>query len=48
LIGQKLFDAANEPKEFLKIHGGHNDGSITAEPAAAREFVRILKSRDLI
>jgi len=47
-IGQKLFDAANEPKEFLKIHGGHNDGSITAEPAAAREFVRILKSRDLI
>jgi len=47
-IGQKLFEAAAEPKEFLKIQGGHNDGSITAEPAAAGEFIRILKARDLI
>jgi len=47
-VGQKLFEAASEPKVFLKIHGGHNDGSITVEPAAAGEFIRILKSKDLL
>jgi len=47
-VGQKLFEAAAEPKEFLKIHGGHNDGSITVEPSAAGEFIRILKLKDLI
>jgi hypothetical protein len=47
-VGQKLFEAASGPKEFLKIHGGHNDGSITVDPPAAGEFIRILKSRGLI
>jgi len=47
-VGQKLFEAASQPKEFLKIHGGHNDGSITVDPPAAGEFIRILKARDLI
>jgi fermentation-respiration switch protein FrsA (DUF1100 family) len=47
-IGEKLFLAAREPKEFLTIYGGHNDGSITSEPSAAGEFIRILKTRDLI
>ncbi len=47
-VGQKLFEAAAQPKEFLKIHGGHNDGSITVDPPAAGEFIRILKSKDLI
>ena len=26
--GQRLFEAANEPKEFLKISGSHNEGFI--------------------
>ena len=47
-VGQKLFEAALPPKEFLKIHGGHNDGSITVDPAAAGVFLRVLKSKDLI
>ena len=47
-VGQRLFEAAAEPKEFLKIHGGHNDGSITVDPSAAGEFIRILKSKDLV
>ena len=25
-LGQKLFEAAAEPKEFVEISGGHNDG----------------------
>lgn len=47
-VGQKLFEAACEPKEFLMIHGGHNDGSITTEPTGAGEFIRVLKEKDLI
>jgi len=47
-VGQKLFEAAAQPKEFLMIHGGHNDGSITVEPSAAGEFLKILKNKDLI
>lgn len=29
-MGKKLFEAANEPKVFLQIHGGHNEGFITS------------------
>lgn len=28
--GQALFNAAREPKQFLELHGGHNDGFIFA------------------
>jgi fermentation-respiration switch protein FrsA (DUF1100 family) len=28
--GQQLFEAANEPKEFLEISGSHNEGFITS------------------
>ena len=28
--GRKLFEAAREPKEFLEIEGGHNDGFVFA------------------
>jgi fermentation-respiration switch protein FrsA (DUF1100 family) len=47
-IGQKLFEAASQPKIFMKIHGGHNDASMTADPAACGAFIRILKEKDLI
>ena len=29
-FGKKMFDAANEPKMFLDIHGGHNEGFYTS------------------
>lgn len=47
-VGRKLFDAAAQPKEFLKIHGGHNEASITREPQAATAFIRLLKARVLL
>ncbi|MBF0570756.1 MAG: alpha/beta hydrolase [Candidatus Omnitrophica bacterium] len=47
-VGEKLYLAAGEPKEFLKIHGGHNDGSISNDPSAAAEFIRLLKRKDLL
>jgi len=47
-VGKKLFEAACEPKQFLEVNGGHNDGSITAEPQAANEFEEILIAKGLI
>jgi len=29
-FGERLYESANEPKSFLKIRGGHNDGFITS------------------
>jgi len=30
--GRLLFEAANEPKRFLEIHGSHNEGFLTSSP----------------
>jgi hypothetical protein len=40
--GRRLFEAAQEPKEFLKIRGGHNDGFMTsarAYEAGLQDFI---------
>ncbi|MDE1920161.1 MAG: alpha/beta hydrolase [Candidatus Omnitrophica bacterium] len=47
-VGEKLFMAAGQPKQFLKIRGGHNDSSLVDQPDAAAEFIRLLKSKELI
>ena len=31
-FGQRLFAAANEPKTFVELHGGHNDAFLTSAP----------------
>lgn len=36
--GQALFAAAHEPKEFLAIRGGHNDGPLTSGAQYLRGF----------
>lgn len=41
--GEALFSAANEPKFFLELRGGHNDASITSEAVyvdGLRDFLR--------
>ncbi len=41
--GRALFDAAHEPKQFLEIEGGHNDGFLVSAErymSAIDEFVR--------
>jgi fermentation-respiration switch protein FrsA (DUF1100 family) len=30
--GKRLYEAANEPKTFLEMRGGHNDGFIFTRP----------------
>jgi fermentation-respiration switch protein FrsA (DUF1100 family) len=37
--GEALFDAAREPKQFLELRGGHNDGFL----ASARKYLRGLR-----
>ena len=41
--GQKLFVTAKEPKEFLKIQGGHNDGFFVSEPEYSQKLNLFVK-----
>jgi fermentation-respiration switch protein FrsA (DUF1100 family) len=40
--GKKLFSRANEPKAFLEIHGGHNDGFFVSRALYTEGFSRFL------
>lgn len=42
-MGFKLFENANEPKIFLELKKGHNDGGIIVSPEAAKELQTFLK-----
>lgn len=41
--GQKLFAAANEPKQFLEMRGGHNSGFIFAREEWIQALARFLE-----
>lgn len=44
-LGEKLFQAANEPKRFFRLRGGHNDGFLRSQPEYERvlsDFIRRL------
>jgi len=46
-LGRKLFDAAPDPKRFVQLRGGHNDGFILSQPDYQRalgEFLRTFLS----
>lgn len=36
--GRQLFESAHEPKRFLELHGGHNDGFLTSSGDYTREL----------
>ena len=42
--GRALYAAANEPKQFLELHGGHNDGFLLAGRTYAQELDRFLSA----
>jgi fermentation-respiration switch protein FrsA (DUF1100 family) len=42
--GQALFSAAREPKQFLELQGGHNDGFLASEAAYRRGLAEFLAS----
>jgi uncharacterized protein len=41
-LGEKLYDASPEPKEFVKISGSHNDGHIHSEKLVFQAITRFL------
>lgn len=48
-FGLKLYEAANEPKEFVEIVGSHNDGFLLSKAAytkAWRNWLRFLKAHE--
>lgn len=40
--GRRIFEAAREPKEFLEISGGHNEGFLISGPAYVQGLDRFL------
>ncbi len=42
--GQAIFEAANEPRSFLELRGGHNDGFIVSEQVYLAGLRRFLTS----
>jgi fermentation-respiration switch protein FrsA (DUF1100 family) len=46
-MGQKLYDTALVPKEFLVIYGGHNDGGFM-DPQVQKGFIKFLQTYSLL
>ncbi|MDP2821421.1 MAG: alpha/beta hydrolase [Sulfuritalea sp.] len=42
--GRRLFEAAGQPKQFLEMDGGHNEGFVFGREAWVRQFDRFLQS----
>lgn len=41
-LGQKVFQAANEPKSFMTMRGGHNNGFLLSQPAYERTLAEFI------
>jgi hypothetical protein len=42
-LGEKLYDAADGPKQFVKLKGDHNNGFIESQPDYERALARFLQ-----
>ena len=47
-LGERLYQAAAQPKEFLELSGGHNDTPVDAQEKMAREIVTFLRRHNVI
>ncbi len=47
-MGRKLYEMAVDPKEFLVIHGGHNDGALISDPQLKESFRNFLQKYSLL
>ena len=43
-LGEKLYRAANQPKEFVRLRGDHNGGFLQSQPEYARQLGRFIRS----
>jgi hypothetical protein len=39
-LGEKVFEAANEPKQFYRMRGDHNSGFYVSQPEYEQELAR--------
>ena len=42
-LGEKVFQAAHKPKNFVRMQGGHNNGFLQSQPEYEQEFERWLE-----
>ncbi len=47
-LGERLYQAAAKPKEFLEISGGHNDTPVDAQEKMARGIITFLRQHNII
>jgi len=47
-LGERLYQAAAKPKEFLEISGGHNDTPADAQEKMARGIITFLRQHNII
>lgn len=44
-LGEKLYQAANEPKQFVKLKGDHNYGFMLSQPEYERALARFINAK---
>lgn len=44
-LGEKLFQAANEPKQFVNLKGDHNSGFMLSQPKYEQSLVKFINSK---
>ncbi len=44
-LGERVYQAANQPKQFLTIEGGHNTGFLRSQPAYERALGEFISSQ---
>lgn len=47
-MGRRLFEAAHDPKEFIKSNGGHNEIQIVTDHQTSQAFTTYLKTQGLL
>ena len=47
-MGEKLYATAADPKSFLLIHGGHNDGGSINDLKVREGFQKFLRTYSLL
>lgn len=43
-LGRRLYEAANEPRMFVELHGDHNGGFLLSQPGYGRALQRFLRN----
>ena len=45
-LGKKLYQAANQPKQFVKLKGDHNNGFMLSQPEYQQALDKFINSKN--